>query len=86
MAKLPMLRAKDLTKVLARLGFQMQRQKGSHMFFRHPDGRTTLVPHHPGEELDRGLLAKIIKHDLEMERDEFLRQLSGGRDSCATRP
>lgn len=43
------------------------------MFFAHADGRTTLVPNHPGEKLDRGLLSKIIKHDLGMERDEFLR-------------
>ncbi len=35
-------------------------------------GRTTLIPNHPGEQLDRGLLIKIIKKDLQMERDEFL--------------
>lgn len=75
MAKLPLLSATALAKVLGRLGFQMVRQKGSHMFFEHPDGRTTLVPNHPGEKLDRGLLSKIIKHDLEMERDAFLREL-----------
>lgn len=75
MARLPLLSARALAKVLQRLGFRLVRQKGSHMFFEHPDGRTTLVPNHPGEELDRGLLSKIEKHDLEMDRDEFLRHL-----------
>lgn len=42
------------------------------MFFEHPDGRTTVVPNHPGEDLDRGLLNKIIKHDMQMGREEFL--------------
>ena len=45
------------------------------MFFVHPDGRTTLVPYHSGEKIDRGLLNKIIKKDLRMEREEFLQLL-----------
>lgn len=45
------------------------------MFFRHPDGRTTLVPVHPTEEIDRGLLNKIIKKDLKMTREEFVRRI-----------
>ncbi len=42
------------------------------MLFAHPDGRTTLVPNHPGEEIDRGLLNKIVKKDLKIKREEFL--------------
>ncbi|MCX6814186.1 MAG: type II toxin-antitoxin system HicA family toxin [Candidatus Aenigmarchaeota archaeon] len=34
---------------------------------------TTVIPNHPGEEICRGLLNKIIKKDLRMERKEFLR-------------
>ncbi len=41
--------------------------------FEHVDGRTTVIPNHGGEEIDRGLLNKIIKHDLKLEREEFLR-------------
>lgn len=72
MAKLPLLTAKELAKVLGRLGFQFKRQQGSHMFFEHSDGRTTVIPNHPGEEIDRGLLNKIIKHDLQISREEFM--------------
>ena len=73
MAKLPLMTAKDITKVLEKMGFECKRQKGSHMFFENPDGRTTVIPNHPGEKVDRGLLNKIIKHDLQLTREEFLK-------------
>ncbi len=37
----------------------------------HPDGRTTVVPIHPGEDIGRGLLRKIIR-DAQVDEDEFL--------------
>jgi len=43
------------------------------MFFEHQDGRTTVIPNHPGEDIDRQLLLKIIKQDLQMSREEFLK-------------
>ena len=71
MAKLPRLTAKELIKILNNLSFQFIRQEGSHMFFRHNDGRTTVIPNHPGEEIGIGLLTKIIKKDLIISRKEF---------------
>ena len=71
--KLPLLSSKELCKFLEKEGFQCLRQKESHRFYKHPDGRTTVVPNHPGEEMDRGLLNKIIKHDLKISREEFLK-------------
>ena len=73
MSKLPLLSASEFAKILTKIGFVFKRQQGSHMFFEHPDGRTTVIPNHPGEELDRGLLNKIIKHDLQLGREEFLK-------------
>ena len=73
MAKLPQLTAIELSKIIKKIGFKLKRQEGSHMFFEHPDGRTTVIPNHPGEDIDRGLLNKIIKHDLRMSRDEFVK-------------
>ena len=61
-----------MAKILKKLGFVLKRQEGSHMFFEHPDGRTTVIPNHGGEEIDRGLLNKIVKHDLQISREEFL--------------
>jgi predicted RNA binding protein YcfA (HicA-like mRNA interferase family) len=71
MAKLPRLTAMELSRILKKLGFEFIRQEGSHMFFRHSDGRTTVIPNHPGEEIGTGLLNKIIKKDLQITREEF---------------
>ncbi|HLC75044.1 MAG TPA: type II toxin-antitoxin system HicA family toxin [Candidatus Nanoarchaeia archaeon] len=73
MTKLPLLNARELSKIIQKIGFKLKRQEGSHMFFEHPDGRTTVIPNHGGEEIDRGLLNKIVKHDLKMEREEFIK-------------
>ena len=39
-----------MDRVLRRLGFVPVRQKGSHLFYRHPDGRTTTIPQHKGRD------------------------------------
>ena len=75
MPKLPLLTSKELVKTLKKLGFELKMQEGSHMFFEHPDGRTTVIPNHPGEHIDRGLLNKIVKHDLKITREEFLKNI-----------
>ena len=75
MSKLPLLTATEIMKILKKLGFEFKRQRGSHMFFEHSDGRTTVIPNHPGEKVDRGLLNKIVKHDLQMNREEFMKYI-----------
>lgn len=71
MAKLPQITAKEFIKILERIGFKIIRQSGSHIFLKHINGRTTVVPNHPGEKLDRGLLNKILKKDVAISREEF---------------
>ena len=56
------------------MGFEIVRRRGSHIFFRHPDGRTTIVPYHKGEDIPRGLLRKIL-HDIETDWFSFRRYL-----------
>ncbi|WP_245860301.1 type II toxin-antitoxin system HicA family toxin [Methanosarcina spelaei] len=34
------------------MGFEQIRQKGSHLFLRHPDGRTTIIPVHSTNKCD----------------------------------
>jgi predicted RNA binding protein YcfA (HicA-like mRNA interferase family) len=75
MGKLPMLSAKEVIRILNQLDFKFIRQEGSHMFFEHSDGRTTVIPNHPGRDIGRGLLNKIIKHDLQISREEFEKRL-----------
>ena len=66
-----------MERVLLRLGFQPVRQRGSHVFYRHRDGRTTTVPNHPGRDLSRPLIREILREvDLTPERfRELLDQL-----------
>jgi len=72
MPKLPILSANAIIKILKKLGFKEIRQKGSHVFFSHEDGRTTVIPVHQGEDIGRGLLAKIIKEDIKLSIQDFL--------------
>jgi predicted RNA binding protein YcfA (HicA-like mRNA interferase family) len=74
MTRLPSLKGEDVIKALSKAGFQVLRQKGSHIYLKHPDGRATVVPVHKGESLGRGILRKIIR-DADMGRDEFLKLL-----------
>ena len=73
MAKLPRLTGKQLAKIVEKVGFLYSHTTGSHMIYKHTDGRRTTIPHHSGEEIGPGLLNKIIKHDLRIDREEFLR-------------
>jgi predicted RNA binding protein YcfA (HicA-like mRNA interferase family) len=66
--------AKKVIKLLNKIGFEVVRQRGSHVILKHPDGRVTVVPVHSGEEIGRGLLSKIIK-DTRMTREQFLKLL-----------
>ena len=75
MAKLPRLTGKELGKIVEKLGFKFDHQTGSHMIYKHPDGRKTTIPHHSGEEIGPGLLNKIIKKDLGITREEFFKYL-----------
>jgi predicted RNA binding protein YcfA (HicA-like mRNA interferase family) len=63
-----------MEKVLFHLKFTVTRQKGSHRFYRHPDGRTTTVPHHPGRDLARPLIREILR-EIERTPEEFQRIL-----------
>lgn len=74
MDRLPTLKAKKIIRILNKLGFQLIRKKGSHHFFRHFDGRTTVIPVHPSEDISRGLVREILK-DIKISPKEFLKLL-----------
>ncbi|NER33868.1 MAG: type II toxin-antitoxin system HicA family toxin [Oscillatoria sp. SIO1A7] len=74
MNRLPIVNFKTMEKVLLRLGFEAVRQNGSHVFYRHADGRTTTVPNHPGRDLARPLTREIIR-EIELTPEQFQEQL-----------
>ena len=70
MTKLVPISAKQMIKILTQIEFKFQHQKGSHAVFRHEDGRTTTVPIHPGENLDRSMIRKILR-DVDMTLEDY---------------
>lgn len=61
MSRLILVDAKTLEKLLFLSGFVRIRQRGSHVFYRHADGRYTTIPHHGSAKLSRPLLHQILK-------------------------
>lgn len=75
MNSLPIVDLQAMERVLLRLGFEVVWQKGSHVFFRLLDGRTTTVPNHPGRDLARPLLREILR-ETELTPQRFREELS----------
>jgi predicted RNA binding protein YcfA (HicA-like mRNA interferase family) len=75
MSKLPVVKAARLEKILLELGFHRQRQKGSHVFYRHPDGRYTTIPNHPGNDIPRELIRTILK-EIKPSPEDYIRLLN----------
>jgi len=61
MPGLPVLKAGQVIRILEKLGFEVVRQRGSHVRLRHADGRVVTVPVHSGQDIGRGLLRKILR-------------------------
>jgi predicted RNA binding protein YcfA (HicA-like mRNA interferase family) len=65
---------RDLVRVLERLGWQLDRIKGSHHIMRHPERpRVTIsVPVHGNKTLPIGTLVGILK-DAQVDAEQFNR-------------
>ena len=70
MSKLPMVNFKTMDKFLRHLGFTAVRQKGTHVFYRHSDGRTTTLPNHGNRDIARPLMREILR-EISVSPDEF---------------
>ncbi len=68
MSKLPVLSWREVVKALAKVGFQVARQKGSHLILVKDD---IVVPVPKHEEIKKGLLREIIA-ETGLTREEFL--------------
>jgi len=69
-SRFPIVGFREMNKVLADLGFQLVRQRGSHVFYRHSDGRSTTAPNHPGRDLARPLVREILR-EIELTPEQF---------------
>lgn len=60
---------KEIARVIARHGFVLTRQKGSHARFKHPDGRAVTIPLH-AREMPIGTFRAIVRES-EIPEEEF---------------
>ncbi len=75
MTRLRVVNFRTMERLLLGLGFQVVRQKGSHVFYRHPDGRTTTLPNHPGRDLARPLIREVLR-EIELAPGRFEEELA----------
>ena len=75
MTELILISGKKLCKILEKMGFEEIHGKGSHIRFKHSDGRRTVVPIHANEKIGRGLLREILRQiKIDVEEYEELRK------------
>jgi len=72
--KLPAISGDDAVQAFTRMGYEIDRQKGSHVLLRHPEPphRRLSIPRHP--ELAKGTLRKLIR-EAGLSVDEFIQLL-----------
>ena len=74
MPKLPVISGIKVVKILAKVGYEIDHQTGSHMILRHKDSphRRLTVPNH--DEIAKGTLLAIIKQS-GLTREGFIELL-----------
>ena len=72
--RLPAVSARQVIRVLRQSGWELDRVRGSHHVFRHPDRSTRVVVPLHGGDLRKGTLSAIIA-SIGLTREEFLRRL-----------
>lgn len=71
MGSLPVLKPTEVCRLLEARGFINVRQRGSHIQYRHADGRCTTVPMHKGRDIAPSLLRQIAK-DIGLTAEELV--------------
>lgn len=75
MPKLPVVKDKELVRVLEKLGFEKHRNSGtSHVVMKHTDGRRTTVSMHAGKDIPNGTLLAILR-DIGISKDDLVELL-----------
>lgn len=69
MPKLIPIKPEKFIKILLSLGFEQRDAEGSHVFFKHSDGRTTVISKHNGD-MSKGILRKIL-NDINLSVEEY---------------
>lgn len=70
MPRLIPISGKEMCKLVEKLGFEKDHQRGSHCIYKHSDGRRTVVPIHGNEDIIISLLSDILKQ-IKLSREEY---------------
>lgn len=70
MPKLPIISGKELIKSLEKIGFEIKRQRGSHIIMKHHDGRVVTIPLQ--RKIKKGTLKKGILNPLGVSVEELI--------------
>jgi predicted RNA binding protein YcfA (HicA-like mRNA interferase family) len=71
MSSVPVLKPAEVCRLLEKIGFIAIRQRGSHIQYRHANGRGTTVPMHKGRDIAPSLLRQIAR-DIGLTVEELL--------------
>lgn len=75
MSRLPAVTSRKVIRVAEKLGFALDRQRGSHaVYLRASDRRRLVIPIHKGKDLKPGTLRGLID-DMGLSVDEFIAML-----------
>ncbi len=72
--RLPIVKVKTFEKLLFHLGFETKHRSGSHVFYRHTDGRYTTLPHHGNQDIGRSLTRQILR-EIEITPEQLINLL-----------
>ena len=72
MSPLPIISGKRAMDALIKAGFEISRQRGSHVQLRHIDGRIATIPVHTNKDIPRGTLRGILR-DIGISTEEFIK-------------
>ena len=74
MSNFPTVTAKEFIKVIEKLGFSFDRQKGSHGIYKDSQGQRVVVPVHGVKDLKQGTLMGMIQ-DIGIDKETFFEYL-----------
>jgi len=71
MPRIPEIRPKQIQKLLLKLGFIARQGKGSHVVFKHSDGRRTVIAFH-NRPISIGVLISVLRQ-IKFSVNDFLK-------------
>jgi predicted RNA binding protein YcfA (HicA-like mRNA interferase family) len=72
MSNLPSIKSKDFIRIIEKIGFYFDRQKGSHAIYKNIDGLRVVVPIHSGKDIKQGTLRGMIQ-DIGIDKETFFK-------------